>query len=312
MVVRAIAVRDWHQAGRRGVSPTRELRRYRTQIHRRRLGKYVGALKRLHYQLPVGAIVIVPGPGYFSDVLIGEVTGRTADLRIEAYPDENLQARRVRWIGRQQKAAFSPEMIDSLKTRNPLTVLGRSLRDEVLRVAYDQYVLGDTFTTRFETTNADFSILDDYDIQTFLTFVAGLLAAYEQGYPEDQKIGLSEAISILRANRGSIPELGSNINSPGFLRLFSGKNTPLVIAVLLSLALSGEANADPDSIHVTNSKAPAGDPCALSVEPQVRGVVRLMKLDDWQRTCIQARDAHKETGLKTSVTVKIEKEDKHR
>ena len=115
-------------------------------------------------------------------------------------------------------------------------------------------------------------------------------------------------IALLRQHRDQIPEFASNINSPGFLRLFSGKNIPLVVAVLLSLALSEASVADPDAIHVINSKAPAGDPCALSVEHQVRGAVRLMKIEAWQQSCIQARDAHKETGLKTSVKVKVEEE----
>ena len=83
MIMKSMAIKEWHDAGAFGAHPPVDNAHYEALARGRRLGRYVGALKRLHYDLPVGAIVVVPGPGYFSDVLIGEITKTTADIRID-------------------------------------------------------------------------------------------------------------------------------------------------------------------------------------------------------------------------------------
>jgi hypothetical protein len=304
MVTRSSTIRDWHLSGRRGARPSTDLAPYHDLAKGRRVGKYVAALKRLLYEIPTGSIIVVPGPGYFSDVLIGEITGPRTNIRIGDYEGEEIPARPVRWVGKKHKARFSPEMIDLLKNRNPLVQMPRSVREEVLATAYDQYVIGDTFTARLRTTDDDFSTLDDYDIQTFINYSAGVLAAFEGAAPDARDLSIADAIRILRNHREAIPEFASNINSPGFLRLFGSSTIPLVIIVLLSAALSGAA-VSADSVHVINSMAPAGDLCALQVEEQVKGVLAMMRIDDWQHACELARDAHEATGLTTSVRAQV-------
>jgi hypothetical protein len=166
--------------------------------------------------------------------------------------------------------------------------------------------LDDKFTARFEVTEADFDTLSEYDIQTFLNFVAGALAGYEEGMDGEGSIGIARAIEFLRGDRAAIPEFNSNINSPGTLRLLSSKTTPIVIAALLSIALAtGDASAA--TVNVINSKGPLNDPCALKIQEQVRATIRLMGILDLHEACKRAVSAQEKTGLKTSMSTVVSK-----
>jgi hypothetical protein len=303
MATRSIAVRDWHLAGHLGVSPDRDLASYRRKVRGRRVGKYVAAMRRLNYELPTGSVIVVPGPHLFSEVLIGEISGPRLFTSVPAYPDEKLLGRDVRWLARRPKARFSEEFIEKLKTRNPITQLDRSLREEVLRAGFGQYVIGDHFTARMETTEDDFSTLDDLTIQTLVNFVAGAILATEQGLTEDGSLSIAAALDLLRAHRESVPEFTSNINSPGFQRLLGATIAPLVIVMVLTAAMSGEA-VSADSLSAFNSKGTAHDVCAIQVEEKAKAAVKIMRIDDLQRACEQMVATQKQVGLKTSMKVR--------
>lgn len=306
MVAKSFAIRDWHAAGRNGPRPEGDLRAYYQQAAGRRFGRYVGALERLFYKLPVGTLLIIPSPAYMSDVLVGEIVGDRTTIRIPTYEGEDLPARRVKWLGRKRKGSLSAELIERLKHRSPLTQLEYGLVPEVAKIGLDQFILDGVYNARFRTTKPEFSILDDYDIQSLLNYTAGVLAMIEDGVPRKEgTVSLAEAVRYLRKNRQSIPEFSSNINSPGFVRLFSEVPTPLVAAVILSMALSGASLASPGDIHVRNSKGPANDACPMVVEESVRSTIRMMRLDDLQAVCLQAQEVNKETGLSTSVKTKV-------
>jgi hypothetical protein len=307
-----MALQEWHRKGRQGEEPSRIPADYVVLSKGRRVGRYVGAIERLYYTLQPGTIIVVPGPGYFSDVMIGQITGAPFQIgNIPHYPGEEMPARRVQWLGRQPKARFSEPLRERLQKPTPVMAIERSLRHEILEVAFDQYSIGDQFSARLRTTEADFSTLDDYNIQSFLNYVSGVLAAVDgdDAAMGDRDVNAAEgtmdmaaALAMLRQNRDLVPELTLNINSPGALRLFSRKILPITVSVLLAIAVQGGA-APPDHIDVINSAVAGDDPCALVVQQNAMAAIRMMDLDTWQRVCIQARDAAESTGLATSITV---------
>lgn len=301
-VVRSMAMQEWHRTGRHGAVPSRDPADYLLAAHGRRVGRYVGAIERLYYTLPEGTIIVVPGPGYFSDVLIGELVGGPIEIRdVSLYPGETLPARRIRWIGRRPKARFGEVLRDRLQKPTPLMAIDRSVRHEILEAAFDQYAIGDTFSARLRTTAADFSTLDDYNIQSFLNYVSGVLAAVEEGANPAKRMDMTAALAMLKANRDLVPELTANINSPGALRLFNKKVLPIAAAALLAIATSG--NTSPNDITIINSAVAGDDPCALEVQQQALAAIKMMDLDTWHRVCVQARDAAQSTGLATTITV---------
>lgn len=93
-IVRSLAIRDWHWEHKRKREPSRDLNDYADQSAGRRLGRYVGAIETLYYDLDPGAIVVVPGPGFDDPVLIGELTGRARyQAGNEPYENERMLVR---------------------------------------------------------------------------------------------------------------------------------------------------------------------------------------------------------------------------
>lgn len=304
-VVRSIEIQRWHRQKRVGVEPSRDPIDYVEATKGRRVGNYVGAIQRLYYEMPIGSIVVVPGPGYFSDVRIGQIVGAPSLITgVTGYPDEEFPARRVRWMGSRPKARFSEKLRDRLQKPTPVMVIDRSLRHEILEAAFDQYSIGDDFSARLRTTKADFSTLDDFNIQSFLNYVSGVLAAVDEGHVGG-KIDMDAALKLLSENRDLVPELTANINSPGALRLFSKKILPIAAMTLLAIALQGGVAIDdlPRAVEVVNSAVAGDDPCALVIQAQVKTAIEMMDLETWHRVCVQARDAAQSTGLATSIEV---------
>lgn len=197
---------------------------------------------------------------------------------------------------------ITPELDAVLRTANPISLLPRSLRSEILQVGYDQYSLFETFASKLTTTDKDFSVLDDFNLALFVNFAAGALAAYRLGERREGCIGLTEALNLLDEHRELTPELKSNINSPGFKRIFAGQPSPLTIAVLFTMAMSTPSGAsETPALQVHNSAANSADVCTVTVQAEAVGAMKLMKLDDWHRACEAARAVAKSSGAHTSM-----------
>ncbi len=304
-VVRSLELQEWYASGRHGREPSRNPGDYKDAANGRRIGRYVAAIERLYFELPPGTIVVVPGPGYFGEnTLIGELVGPPIETKgVGPLAEESYPARRVRWIARRSKASFPSALRERLQKPVLMMALDRSLREDILKATFDQYVIGDVFSSRIRTTKADFSTLDDFDIQTVVNCVCGLLAAIDEGR-HLKNVSLYDAIELLYERRDLIPELAANINSPGDLRLFSGVPTPLIVGSVIALALASPIGAKPSDIKVVNSAFSGADPCALEVQDKAKKVVEMMDLDTWQKICKRTHEVHQQTGLTSSIKVK--------
>jgi|TARA_R100000501_G_scaffold10060_4_gene19975 hypothetical protein len=302
-VLRSSTIRDWHLTGRsKDQQPSRAHSDYEGRAKGMRLGAHVASVKRFYLELPVGTIIVVPGPGYFSDVLVGQLSSKVISQKdIGLYRGEVVPARRVDWLGQKQKSEFSEEAIARLQNQKPIIALDRSLRKEFIPVAFDQYVFEGVFSSKFLTTELDFSTLDDFNFQAFTNYVAGVLVASRELDMPHENVTMSEALEALHRYRDLIPELATNINSPGFLRLSSEQVYPLVIAAIFSLALAAGASAQSANVRVHNSSALQEDPCAIKVEKHVEAAMSLMGTDEWRAACKNALRVSKSAGLKSSV-----------
>lgn len=310
LITMSLAVRDWLDNDKLGPEPSHDAADYVGKDYRRRLGRYVGAVKRLYYQLKPGTIVVVPPKNWFEDVLIGELVGPPQMLRPRGlYSGEAVPARRVVWHRRKPKSQFPSDVRRLLERPDPVMQLDRSLRGEILRAGFDQYGYEGEFAARLNTKTDEFSTLDDYNIQYFVNYVTGVLVAYEQG--RKAEVDFTDAIKLLRASPGLALDLKLNINSEGFQRLVDTTVRPLVVAALLSLALHGDgASAAHSNVVIKNSANVSADPCTIEVNERVLGALKLMKLEEWKRVCESARDAKGSTGLSTTMGVERGKEKK--
>lgn len=309
MIGRSLAVQEWIADGKAGFRPSDDLRTYESQVKGRHFGRYAGAITNLFYDLKQGSIIVVPSPDIYTDVLVGVISGPTKlALDTDAYPGEKVAVRPVKWVGRRRRALFNQDVQKALSNSHPVMQLPRSLRRNVLEAGFDRFIFEGQFFAKFETTNPEFSTLDDYDIQTFINFVAGAVAASQSPAIRSHSLGIGEAIRQLRQHPEFTPELISNINSPGFLGLKSDRISPLVASTLFSVALvleptpatAGHTHTMPQ-IQITNSAAGPHDPCAVSVADEARNAMELMLYDDWVVACEKARDAHQATGVRTNM-----------
>lgn len=261
-----------------------------------------GAIQRLYYDLKPGDIVVVPGPGYHTDVMIGEIVGSSATMLVpEIYGQVLVPARRVRWLARKQKRLLSSDLIARLGTPNFLVQLDKSLRSEILDIAFENYVIDGTYVSKFSTSEHSFNTLDEFQIQAFINFVAGALVAADGNDTKANSLTLDEAVELLTARPDLAPSLAITINSPGWLTVFDENVRPIALGVFLAIALSAEgAAADPAKIKVVNSLAPASDACAVEVDAAVKDAFTLMNYDAWKKACYRAQQAKSRTGLDAS------------
>jgi hypothetical protein len=300
IVARSLAIRDWHLG--KADEPQRDPKAHKGTGKGRRIGKYVGAIQRLYYDLPVGTVVVIPSKSYVGDVLFGEITGPVERREAAtAYRGEQMMLRPVRWLGKRQKAALSPALRDLLGMPIPVMQIARELRDEIAKYAFKQYAFKTLSSTKITTSEEDFSTLDDLHIQMFSNYIAALLAADEAGVKPGANLTLMDSLKYLHARRDLVPELDQSISSPGFQRFYNDHIAPLVIGALMTLALSGEAFAQDANIRIQNSAMLKGDPCAVQVEERVRSSLRLAHFDEFQTMCKNLQETKQNTGLKTSM-----------
>jgi hypothetical protein len=101
------------------------------------------------------------------------------------------------------------------------------------------------------------------------------------------------------------PDLRTNVNSPGWLTVFSDRITPIIAATMFALAIEVGAAAynaaDAGEIQITNSQNPTDDICIVPVSNQVIRQIRQLGLDRWSEACEQAREAARRSGLESPV-----------
>lgn len=326
IVTRSLAIRDGHlNTDPNATPPSRDQADYKGAAIGRRVGAYIGAIQRLYYELPIGTIIIVPSSkSYIDDVAFAEITGPTERREAaRAYPGEQMMVRPVRWLAKKQKASLSPELRAACGQPTPVMHLPRSLRDEVLKIAFKQYVFKGVNSTRISTTSQDFSIVDDLNIQLFNNYVAGLIAAREADVSDDRTLAITDALKYLADRRDLVPELDQSISSPGFQRLHGGQISPLVIGAMMSVALSvgpavlaammavalpSPASAQTPEIRVHNSAMLASDPCAVQVQERINGSMRIAHYDEFLEMCAALKRTKEDTGLSTSMKVKVHTE----
>jgi hypothetical protein len=305
-VARSMAIRKYVLAGRQGDEPPLDLQNYASAPSNRALSQFLRLARAYFGAMKQGDLVIVPPANFRGLAHIGELIeppNSHAELAVATYPGMPLTGRNVRWLATIEKAKLPAQTLDALQKPSALFLLAQSAFRGIFRRAYGSYVTADEYGTRFEVSAETYQTIDDFHIQAFFNFVTANTARVSAG--QTQLLGLREGAF---SGEGIAPDLYTNVNSPGGLSLKSAVVTPIVIAVMLTLAVTlgadAYAAATGGMLTIGNSLAPAGDACVTQVNEQVITQLQLLGYDAWAEACEVARKAADRTGISTTVDVK--------
>ncbi|WP_141342496.1 hypothetical protein [Bradyrhizobium sp. USDA 3458] len=256
---------------------------------------------------------LVVAPATVSDGLmyVGVLTEPPAVRRfvtVERYGATRIPARGIEWLGSISEHKLSIPLISSLRHQNPFSLLERSLFPEVLSVAYTNFVFGDRHCCTI-FNEADDYLDRDAALLGLISQVSGALA-----FAIETKAA-SDNVDLVSLFLASIPieyscSQSVDIHSAGFNRYISSKLTPLMVASIVGALIYLGSNFPPEAIagqlkeiSVVNSPAADHD-CIPPVSEATKRFLQTTPIEEVQRMCILARDAHARAGLKPGVAVK--------
>jgi len=303
---------QWHRKGKPVLKePSRKLDDYTDRAKASKASRYMTEAKGLYNTARPGDLVVVPGAGYMSHVLIGEFTD-TYDGKFtvssDTYPGYPIPARRVKWINTDQiKARFSGRLVELMQNRQALIEIKPQVeKNEIYDLCYKEYTIGDEAQGRVKITKSHVDLRDMADANDFVSYFVAMYSASERGEMEPFSKMLWKNAAEEYYNRDLLTDTSYSINSPGWLKLLSRNPVlPAFVAVMLSLASSGLSLEEAKTVQIINTARVTQDSCVLQIDESIREALNMMNADQWERTCQAMRDAEEGVGLES--TMKIEK-----
>lgn len=198
-------------------------------------------LKRLLFEGKKGDLVVVGAPGYINDVLIGELLTDAKDVKRITAKDGEAQhvylGRPVAWRAAVEKRLLPAQLIDAVHRQTAIFVMGRSLREDVYRLAYSNFVYDGQYVSEFRTAKNKFTAEDTAVVSTWLNAFDALRVEMEDGTVAANRRKSFEALGLAKVPDDRASELRINIQSPGEIFVKSGG--PFALALMAMFALSG-------------------------------------------------------------------------
>ncbi|WP_372400136.1 hypothetical protein ABMY26_31425 [Azospirillum sp. HJ39] len=308
-VARARRMTQWYRARERGPLPPQELAHYQNTRMGSSLSAAVGNVKRLYEEARVGDIILVPGDGLFSDVLMGEIIedppAGEDRIQLEVYQEDTIPYRRVSWKAFPLRANLSTDLSRSLS--RPLAITNievPKLINEVLQFVYGNYIIGNSAKHYFSG--------ESYQDQPYapvhgLTLLSALISAVNADRLGDAQ--LVRDLDIYRmASHGlagvDVVSFQTNFASPGGYRLWANSPTLVLVVAALVAATSGCFTYDEAmAASVVNSAAAADASCMIPIQDAYRGAMELLGADKFNELVCVNQDAQQNVGLTSGVDV---------
>lgn len=262
---------------------------------------------RLWLEAKKGDLILVPAEGWREPVLIGEILSDAGDItKIEAQDGDytgTFFGRRVSWRAAVHKADLSDELIAVVHTRAAVFPIAESLKEEVYRLAYGNFVYKGNFVAEFRTSKERFTAEDSAVVGTWLNALDVLRNALESGDSREgetfAELGLDKLPDELAA------ELKINIQSPG--EIFVRTTGPFALALMTLFALGGcSAQAvDKNAVTVRLKHVGGGDPAVQQqVEKSVSAIKTALGEKRIEKSNLLVARAQKDAMVSTRATLK--------
>jgi hypothetical protein len=301
----------------RGDRPSESVNDYHGADRRAGHAQIDGIVRSYFQQLNAGDVLVIPNPSYFGEAIIAELLPvGNAVVKIpgtQRFEGFEFDGRRFGHFKRVKMADLPRAVIDLSRAPTGLAeITNAAVKRRIFELGYDDFILDDSFVSRLITTKRDFTSFDGNVLNALVTMVAENVDRLEENGADAHLLGLVQA-AFHKLEHADL-QVKIDISSPGFLAVFDRSVAPLVIVAVLSLltsvAFDATAFADDTVIEVTNSRASeVGDVCSQQVGRLTQSMLRLLSTaeDEFQRTCVLLREAHENTGVRTNVTVEVER-----
>lgn len=264
-------------------------------------------LKRIWFEAKKGDLIVVPPDGWREPALVGEITSDVGEIRaIEATDGEHAGVyfgRSVRWKPVLFKQDVTQELLTTLHTRTAVFPMGESVKEEVYRHAYGNYVYNDRYVCEFRISKDRFTTDDSVAVSVWLNGFDVLRNSLEHG---DTRNGESFAqLGLDRLPTELAAEMKISIQSPG--EIFVRTVGPFALSLMTLFALSGcdAQQIENDEITVSLKQVGAGNSTVKEcVENDVNALKTALGQNRFVDASCYARRAKDDARMSTRATLK--------
>ncbi|MDR7029828.1 hypothetical protein [Rhizobium rosettiformans] len=308
----ARALGGWHKSGRpERRAPSRDLEAYAVKIEGRDAPRFMNEVRTLYSEAKPGDLIVIPGPGYNSQVLMAELSEPfDPEYRVDSarYGPDLIPARRVKFIQvNHAKYEFGRRAIQLMQNRQAIIRVSNDAdRHEFYEHAYGDYVWGDVSGSYMEITEA---VVDQKDLTDvlFLTNLYGAMYVALQAGELDRflELPLHKAVNQYY-NRELFGDISIEVHSPGFFgRPIRDAAIAGFISTMTLFATLGIDPAAASTVEVQNSANNRVSVCDMKLEEDVRSAMKMVANAHlwWDEVCSVQKAASEQTGLKTKAKV---------
>lgn len=270
----------------------------------------VGNIKSLFSEARPGDLLIVPGLGQYSPVLIGEITesfNSEHTVVVAHFEPEAVPYRPVKWITTSvEKRHFSKALSRRLENRHAIIEISTNeLRKEIYDITYDNYTLGSysksTFFGPIYDSKDPSGIL--LSIEFIRYFVSANNAYSRREIERFSSMSVKEAIASYY-DPSTMRDFSLEFQSPG--KILVGITAPLAaIVVALAVAVSVDTLAYQDvinTIKIENSVDNTDEPAIQPAADIYKGIMNSIGEERFNETRKMALEAKRAIGFSTDIT----------
>ena len=264
-------------------------------------------LNGLLFEAKKGDLILMPQKDYTSNVLIGQLRDKPGKVRKLVAEDDGENytyfGRRIKWLGSVEKRKLKAELIELLHIITPFFDVGQTHYDEIIRIAFDNFVYDQQFVATFRTGKHIFTPKDNFLTSVWLELLEVLEEAREdeEALPDGTIYDLVIGSDIEEEERD---DLSISVQSPGWFRIRSTVPAPLASLALFAMAVANVPYEDAVEATVSAQVVrKADDTCMGDVDASVRDYIKLLGKDRWEQACRLAKQADSDAQLKANAQV---------
>lgn len=305
------SIGGWYKGGRSAERvPSRKAQDYRVTSEGRDAPRYMREVKNLYIDAKPGDLIIIPGPGYTSEVLFAElIEPFQGDIFAEVarYNFEKIPARRVQFLKvSHAKYEFGRRAIKLMQNRQAIIRINDDAdRHEFYEHAYGDYVRGESSGSYMEVTKTVIDQKDLTDVLFLTNYFGAMYVAHKAGELE-KFIRLSEK-SLHKGlnayyNRELFGDISIEVHSPGFFgRALRDPAMAGFVAAMTTIATFGIDPVTAAQVVVENSANSRVSVCDMTLQEDIRSTMQIVTNAHlwWEELCEMQKEASDQVGLKT-------------